>query len=152
MKYINLQREAFDEGALLKSLYDKNRGAIASFTGIVRAANKNSENDVASLMIEHHPIMTKMALEKLGDEGMERYNLASVIIIHRYGLLHSSAPIVFVAAASAHRKEAIEAVQFIMDRLKTDVPLWKKEIFADGRSQWVDQKASDIKSAALYDV
>lgn len=145
MQHIALQAKAFDAGELLRKFESKRLGAIASFCGLVR-----SENEIRALYIEHHPVMTQKALEKLCDITTQRYHLLGVTIIHRYGTLKLGEPIVFVAAASEHRKEAMEAIIFMMDRLKTDVPLWKKEIFADGSSRWIDQKQSDVERSSSW--
>jgi len=148
MHHISIQSEAFDVGLELDRLstnaMDK-IGAISSFTGIVR-----SENNITALSIEHHPVMTLKAMEQMIEHCMERYILNGVILIHRYGRLNIGEPIVLVAASSAHRKDAMRAVQFLIDRLKTDIPLWKKEIFADGTSHWIEQKQSDIAKAAEW--
>lgn len=145
MRHIALQAEPFDAGLELRKLESKRLGAIASFSGLVRC-----EKDIKALSIEHHPVMTHKALENLCALAAERYHLLGVTIIHRYGTLGLGEPIVFVAAASAHRKEAMEAIIFMMDRLKTDVPLWKKEIFADGTSHWIEQKQSDVDRSSSW--
>lgn len=147
MRHISLQIDPFDVGHEHSRLTAiEHSGAISAFTGTVRG-----EHDIAALSIEHHPVMTIAQLERLGDISMKRYRLNGVIIIHRYGVLRLGEPIVFVAASCAHRKEAIEAVSFIMDRLKTDIPLWKKEIFSDGSSRWIEQKQSDVVRSSDYD-
>lgn len=145
MRHIALQTTVFDVGQELRKFEGKSLGAIASFSGSVR-----SENNITALSIEHHPVMTHKALEKLCAHAAERYHLLGVTIIHRYGTIKLGEPIVFVAAASAHRKEAMEAIIFMMDRLKTDVPLWKKEVFADGTSRWIEQKQSDVERSSSW--
>lgn len=152
MKYISLQMTPFDVGAEMMKLQGDHRGthsgthngAISSFTGLVRQNIAKDEKNIVSLLIEHHPVMTKMALNILADDIMQRLNVSGIIIIHLHGSLAVGDPIVFVAASSPHRKEAMEAVTYVMDRLKTDVPLWKKEIYTDGTSCWIEQKQSDI--------
>lgn len=145
MQNITLQTALFDEGDELRKFESKSIGAVASFTGLVR-----SENETIALHIEHHPIMTQKSLEQISDKVTKRYQLLGVTIIHRYGTLSLGQPIVFVAAASEHRREAMEAIVYIMDRLKTDIPLWKKEIFADGSARWIEQKQSDIDRSSLW--
>ncbi len=139
IRYISLQNCPFDPGEELCKFRSESIGAIASFTGLVR-----SENEIVALSIEHHPVMTQKTLEQLCDMVITRYHLLGVSITHRYELLKLGEPIVFVAAASVHRKAAMEAIVYMMDRLKTDIPLWKKEIFADGTSRWIEQKQSDV--------
>ncbi len=143
MQYISLQKELFDVGQELTRLSNgDNIGAISSFTGLVRA-----DNNVKALEIEHHPVMTKNALQGLADDVMNQYDLYAVIIIHRYGKLVVGEPIVLCAASSAHREQSLRGIEFMIDRLKTDVPLWKKEFYEDETSEWLQQKQSDITSA-----
>lgn len=145
IQHISLQNNPFDFGEELRRFEGNSLGAISSFSGLVR-----SENNITALFIEHHPVMTYRALEQLCINAADRYSLLGAAIIHRYGTLKLGEPIVFVASASAHRKEAMEATIYMMDHLKTDVPLWKKEIFADGSSRWIDQKQSDIERADFW--
>lgn len=145
MRHIALQAETFDAGVEIAKFNQIGLGAISSFSGVVRA-----DNDVIALTIEHHPVMTLAALQTLADECETHYNLSGIIIIHRYGMLKLGEPIIFVASSSAHRKDAIKAVEFAMDRLKTNVPLWKKEIRKDGSEHWIDQKQSDVAASQSW--
>lgn len=142
MRHIALQLEAFNAGIEIAKFNQIGLGAISSFSGVVRA-----DNDVIALSIEHHPVMTLAALEKLADDCEAQYDLSGIIIIHRYGMLKLGEPIIFVAASSAHRKDTMKAIEFAMDRLKTNVPLWKKEICKDGSEHWVEQKQSDVSAS-----
>ena len=145
MRYISLQSELFDTGLELAKFTDIGVGAISSFTGIVRA-----EHDIKALAIEHHPIMSAAALNDLADRCETKYDLRGIIIIHRYGVLDVGQPIVLVAASSPHRKDAMQATAYAMDRLKTDVPFWKKEIRQDGSEHWIEQKPSDVAASQYW--
>jgi molybdopterin synthase catalytic subunit len=135
-----VQEDAFDGGAELNAFTaaQSNMGAIVSFTGIVR--------DVAAglkqMDIEHYPGMTERALEQIAADAMTRWDLGDVLVIHRYGPLHPDEPIMMVASASKHRKDAFEAADFLMDFLKSRAPFWKKEqTFAS--NDWVASKQED---------
>ncbi|MDB9707341.1 molybdenum cofactor biosynthesis protein MoaE [Planktotalea frisia] len=135
-----VQEDAFDGGAELNEFTaaQSNMGAIVSFTGIVR--------DVAAglkqMDIEHYPGMTERALEQIATDAMTRWDLGDVLVIHRYGPLHPDEPIMMVATASKHRKDAFEAADFLMDFLKSRAPFWKKEqTFAS--DDWVASKQED---------
>jgi molybdopterin synthase catalytic subunit len=80
--------------------------------------------------------MTEKALEIIENTAQDRWDLSDVVIIHRIGALTPNDRIVFVAAASAHRKEAFRACEFMIDTLKTDAPFWKKEN-TDSGTRWV---------------
>lgn len=113
-------------------------GAVASFTGIVRA-----DDGVVAITLEHYPAMTEASLRALAEEAMVRWSLLGVVLHHRVGRIELGEAVVLVGTAAAHRAEALEACSFLIDRLKTDAPFWKKEHFADKTEAWVDAKASD---------
>lgn len=137
---IRVQSEVFDTGELLRD-FGKNGqvGAIVSFTGVVR---DNADSTLQAMEIEHYPAMTKSAITDIATQAETRWNLTDVLVIHRYGTLKTGEPIMMVATASAHRKAAFEAADFLMDYLKSRAPFWKKEITADG-SDWVAAKQED---------
>ena len=142
---VRIQTEAFDAAALLASLQADRIGAISSFTGLVR-----SDDNVTAIELEHYPAMTEASLRAVAADALGRWNLSGAIIVHRVGKMAVGEAIVFVAAASAHRAEALAACAFLIDRLKTDAPFWKKE-YRGERAQWVEAKASDDARAADWD-
>lgn len=120
-------------------------GAIVSFTGLVRG-----EGGLQALEIEHYPGMTERAIGAIMDKAETRWPLLGLTVIHRFGTLAPGAPIVFVAAAAAHRAPAFAAVDFVMDYLKSRAPFWKREIGADGQASWVAAKAGDEAALARW--
>jgi len=147
---VSVQTDNFDIGALSESVRadDATSGAIVTFTGIVRELEV-ADTRLNALFLEHYPGMTEKALEKIATQARERWELGNIVICHRVGRLNLNENIVFVGVGSAHRVNAFEAAQFIMDYLKKDAPFWKKEISSDGE-QWVEQKASDLKAADAW--
>ncbi|MEM0911768.1 MAG: molybdenum cofactor biosynthesis protein MoaE [Pseudomonadota bacterium] len=125
-----------------KSAPGKN-GAIVTFTGLVR--DYTIDDNVSSIYIEHYEGMTEKAIEKICHEAHLRWSLGCIRVIHRIGELAAAEQIVFVGVTSAHRKDAFEAAQFLMDYLKQSVPLWKKEFTGKG-ADWVEAKQSDAES------
>jgi molybdopterin synthase catalytic subunit len=142
---VRVQIDAFDSAALLVSLEADGVGAISSFIGLVR-----SDDAVTAIELEHYPAMTEASLRAIATEAQRRWNLSGAIIVHRVGKIAVGEAIVFVAAASSHRAEAIAACAFLIDRLKTDVPFWKKE-FRGKQANWVEAKTSDHARAAGWD-
>ncbi|WP_093007698.1 molybdenum cofactor biosynthesis protein MoaE [Sphingomonas palmae] len=116
-------------------------GAVATFTGLVRA-----DDGVATLELEHYPGATEAALTRLAEEAVERWSLSAASIIHRVGPMQPGERIVFTGAASAHRAAALEACAFLIDRLKTDAPFWKREVVG-GEGRWVEARDSDDHAA-----
>jgi molybdopterin synthase catalytic subunit len=145
---IAVQEEDFDAGAELAALAGDGAGGVASFIGVVRG--EAGGRKLAALRLEHYPGMTEAALARLADEALARWELTGVTLIHRVGRLLPGQNIVFVAAASAHRAEALAATAYLIDRLKTDAPFWKAEEFADGAARWVAARAEDEAAAAAW--
>jgi len=138
MMFIRIQTETIDVSTQLTRLENLDGGAVASFTGIAR-----KDGNVMAIELEHFPGMTETILQQLTQQATERWKLLGATIIHRVGRIEVGEAIVFVAAASNHRAEALEACSYLIDRLKTDAPFWKKEHRADGSADWVEAKASD---------
>lgn len=145
MRRICVQTEDFDSGAELARLETLGGGAVASFTGLVRG-----DDGLTALTLEHYPGMTEAALNALADQAEARWPLAGLVLIHRVGRMAVGERIVLVATASPHRAAALEACSFLIDRLKTDAPFWKKEERGSGESHWVEARASDDHAAARW--
>ncbi len=142
---VAVQPAAIEVGAEL-DLHDRGgHGASASFIGRVRG-----EGDLTELFLEHHPVMTKAGLADLAHAAVDRWQLSALTLTHRVGAMAPGDTIVLVLASSAHRGEALAACEFLIDRLKTDVMLWKRETFADGRVAWVEAREGDTARAERW--
>lgn len=137
--------EDFDIGAETLRVAGQGGGAIASFIGQVRDDGK-----LASLELEHYPAMTQKALREIAETALAEWPLHAVTIIHRVGALAVGENIVLVVTGSDHREAAIESCSFIMDRLKTVAPFWKKETRTDGATKWIEERESDIEAAEKW--
>jgi len=146
---IRVQEADFDAGRELEALTRGRTdvGAVASFIGLVRDANDGS--DVASLTLEHYPGMTEKALGEICAQALARWDILETLVIHRIGALVPGDRIVLVGVSSAHRGEAFEACEFIMDYLKTRAPFWKKEATPQGE-RWVEARESDDAAAQRW--
>jgi molybdopterin synthase catalytic subunit len=142
---VSVRPDRFDVGAELAAVAGDGAGAVASFIGHVRG-----DDGVTAIELEHYPAMTEASLRSLADDAVSRWELTACTIIHRVGRMEVDEGIVLVATASAHRAEALAACAFLIDRLKTDAPFWKKE-FRDGISSWVEAKDSDSDRAAQWE-
>lgn len=141
-----IQQADFDsakENAKLKQ-HSLQVGAVAEFTGCVRADEQNN-NTIKAIFLEHYSPMTEHAIEKIIQQAAERWSLIAVTVIHRVGELKTGDNVVYVGAASKHRKDALACIEFVMDFLKNDVPIWKKEL-TENDSHWVEQKATDVEA------
>ncbi|MEO5577785.1 MAG: molybdenum cofactor biosynthesis protein MoaE [Sphingomicrobium sp.] len=142
-----LSPDPIDPIALLETFTRAARGAgaIVSFAGVVRG-----EGGVDELWLDHHPHLTEQAIGNLTEETKQRFTLDALSIVHRIGSVAQGEPIVFVAAAAKHRRAAFDAVDHAMDRLKTDVPLWKRESGADG-TRWIEARPEDHHDRARWE-
>ena len=146
---IKVQRENFDVGAELATLYAdrENVGAVASFIGLVR--DVAGPGELSAMTLEHYPGMTEKQLQQLEADALQRWPLDRVLIIHRYGRLLPGDQIVLCATTSAHREAAFAACTFLMDWLKTKAPFWKLEEVG-GKTEWVEAKDADDEAAAKW--
>ena len=147
---IRVQQAPFDAGVEQRALCEgrSDIGAVVCFTGLVR--DFNEKPDVEALSLEHYPGMTEASLAEIVSEAEQRWPLDGVRLIHRVGRLAPGDPIVLVAVASAHRRAAFEACDFIMDYLKTRAPFWKNEHTQHG-AYWVAERATDTHAARRWE-
>ncbi|MCE2658271.1 MAG: molybdenum cofactor biosynthesis protein MoaE [Rubrivivax sp.] len=147
---VSIQTADFDTAAEIAALHGQHGGvgAIVSFTGTVRdrdgnLAGQTPDSLITALELEHYPGMTERAIEQMIDAAFTRFNILGARVVHRVGPLKPLDRIVLVLVTSAHRGQAFQACEFLMDYLKTQAPFWKKESTADGGSQWVDARVAD---------
>ena len=143
---VSVQTDDFDlsdEVAALRAA-DAGVGAVATFIGTVRGTDSD-----ATLELEHYPGMTERAIETMIDAACTRFALRAVRVVHRVGVLPLGAQVVLVAVTAAHRRDAFEGCEFLMDYLKTQAPFWKKEQ-VQGSAQWVDARSDDDEALARW--
>jgi len=146
---VTIQQTDFDLSAEVAALRegDPQVGAIATFVGTVR--DRNDGASVSAMELEHYPGMTERAIESMIAEAHRRFDLRGVRVIHRVGALKPRDQIVLVAVTSAHRHDAFQACEFLMDYLKTQAPFWKKETTPEG-ARWVDARQADDAALARW--
>ena len=137
----HLFAEAFDPWALLaqweRALPLHGLGATSVFVGRMRDVNE--QQDVQGMFLEHYPGMTERELERVINEAAARWPLAACEVAHRIGAVEPADTLVVVAVWSAHRVAARDAGAEILERLKHEVPFWKRERLADGSERWLDK-------------
>jgi molybdopterin synthase catalytic subunit len=141
---VSIDDAPIELGVEVAALEERGAGAVATFTGVVRG-----DNGVTALELEHYPGMTEGALITLAEVAMQRWSLLGVTMVHRVGVMVPGDRIVFVGTAAEHRKEALEACAFLIDRLKTDAPFWKRESRGEAAS-WVEARDSDAAAAGRW--
>lgn len=139
---ILILREPLDPEAEARCLRARavGAGAIVTFTGVVR----DDGGGALRLVLEQCPGLTANEIERFAGGVCRRWPLLALVIRHRVGEIGVAEPIVFVGAASAHRRAAFEAADCVMDYLKSAAPFWKREV-TDCGSRWIEPKAGDYR-------
>lgn len=115
-------------------------GALVSFVGLCR--DNNDGVAVRQLHIDHYAGFTEKEIARLARDVAARFACPDILVVHRVGDIAPGEAIVLVAALSHHRANAFDAVRVLMDYLKTDAPLWKKETGAQS-TRWIEPRAED---------
>ncbi len=151
MPRVFIQADDFDLGheTLQLRRHDGGVGAVVAFVGTVR--EHSSGTAVSEMELEHYPGMTEAAIEAMVDEALARFDILGARVIHRVGRLLAREQIVLVLVSSAHRGQAFQACEFLMDYLKTQAPFWKKEHTPDG-AHWVDARVADDEALARWGI
>nr|WP_310383983.1 molybdenum cofactor biosynthesis protein MoaE [Roseateles sp.] len=147
---VRIQTEDFELGAETQALRAGGGGgigAVVAFVGTVRDSSHGQR--VSAMELEHYPGMTEAAIEAMIDAAFARFDILAARVIHRVGALLACDQIVLVLVASAHRGQAFQACEFLMDYLKTQAPFWKKETTPEG-ADWVDARDSDDAALARW--
>lgn len=126
----------------------KDEGAVVTFVGLARPRSAAGK-EVSGLFLDHHPRLTDASLREIAEHSAKRFDVAALHIVHRCGEVAPGEAIVFVAAASLHRRAAFEAAEYAMDRLKTEAVFWKREDAIDG-SRWIEPTTIDRVDRARW--
>ncbi|HXW53184.1 MAG TPA: molybdenum cofactor biosynthesis protein MoaE [Myxococcota bacterium] len=109
-------------------------GGFVNFVGRVRQFNHNKE--VALLFYEAHTTLSKKMFDSLEKTARERFSMVQCHAVHRLARVEVSEDAVSIATLAAHRREAFLAAEYLIDQLKRTLPIWKKEVYADGSYAW----------------
>jgi molybdopterin synthase catalytic subunit len=132
---IAITEAPIDHAAITEGVRSNNAGAVCSFLGTVR--EMTGDRRTASLDYEAYPEMALKKMAELEDEARSRWPILEAALVHRVGHLELGEISVVVAVSCPHRGQAFEACRWLIDRLKEVVPIWKKEVWADGTEEWV---------------
>jgi molybdopterin synthase catalytic subunit len=143
---IRLVDADFDAGAEISafSAAHSSAGGIASFLGQVRGGE-----GVEALELRHYAPLTLAGMHDLALAAEARWPLEGLLVVHRIGLMQPGDPIVLVAAASRHRRDAFAAAEFAMDHLKSESWFWKREK-ADGNWRWIEPREQDFADLSRW--
>ena len=134
---------ALDPQRVVEHVQSEGAGAVALFYGIVR--DNNLGRRVLYLEYDAYPEMATKVMREIAEQVRDEFGAIDVAIQHRTGRLEIGETSLLVAVSSAHRRESFEACHALVDRFKTDVPIWKKEVF-EGGEEWIEGDLSPRKS------
>lgn len=142
MSFYEITNEPLDVGAIARRVVPANCGAIVTLDGFVRQFTKGRETEY--LVYEGYQPMALKEMEKLGTQAKEQFAIENVGIVHRLGKMEIGETSVVISVASPHRRAAFEACEWLIKELKRTVPIWKKEVYADGE-MWIEGE-TEVKS------
>lgn len=146
MRDIRLLTQPFNPGTLIGPFTQRNPGlgGVCTFVGEVRF-----DEGVEALELTHYEPLTLPGMHALADQVFARFDLMGLLMVHRVGVMRPGEPIVCVSAAARHRRDAIGAVDFAMDHLKSAAWFWKREKRA-GAWHWIEPRAQDAADLARW--
>ena len=144
----SIVRDEIDLEGLRSRAQDPQAGAVLIFCGDVR--NHSQEEDVSFLEYEAHEKMALKQITKIIEQARHKWKLHKVEVIHRLGKLAVTECSIAIAVSTSHRNEAYESSRYIIDTIKHSVPIWKKEHFVNGISNWSEgcEASSIIENSA----
>ena len=135
---IKISDKPIDIQACIDAVQSERAGAIDVFIGTVR--NHNNAKEVVRLEFETYDVMAVKKMEELASQAYNRWDIEKIVMIHRKGVLQIGDVAVVIAVSTPHRVASFEACQWLIDTLKTIVPIWKKEIYESGE-EWLEAHA-----------
>jgi len=133
---ITVTHDEIDAGVLIRAAQTPEMGALVTFVGVVR-----DDDGLEAMELEAYEEAAYEELAAIRDEALEHYAIDSVDIVHRVGRLQVGDTILVIVVGAGHRKEAFPACEYVIDRLKQTVPIWKKE-YRPGGEEWVAGEAT----------
>ena len=140
MELFEITEDVLDVNAIVAKVSAPQAGAISTFIGVTR--NYTEDKKVEYLFYEAYYSMSLELMEQIANEAKAQFDIEKVAISHRIGKVAIEEASVVIAVSAGHRKAAINACHFAIDRLKGIVPIWKKEFMIDGEQEWIANKES----------
>ncbi len=134
--FVTITESPIDINNLIEKTRNEDAGAIVSFQGTVRRFT--GELEVESLIYESYNEMAEKTMIKICQDALEKYNVIDINVVHRIGKIELKEDSVAICVASAHRKDAFLACEYVIDTIKEKVPIWKKDVTPKGEQQWHD--------------
>src|SRR3954451_6793830 len=140
---IQIQPDPIDAAKVTAFVADARAGGIATFLGTTRAERNPDGRELIALDYEAYTDMASKQLRDLAAAARQRWPIVRLAIVHRTGRVALAEPSVVIAVATPHRADAFDACRWIIDTLKKDVAIWKKEVWSDGSGTWVGESKDE---------
>lgn len=134
--WIDILSKPLDVSATARVL-DPTAGGVATFLGTTRFEENTGGQPLVALDYEAYPEMALKQLNDLAKRARQRWPIIKLVLLHRVGRVGLAEPSVLIAVSTPHRAEAFEACRWLIDKLKAEVAIWKKEIWSDGSDRWI---------------
>ncbi len=134
--FISISEAPIDVNYLIERTRNQHAGAIVTFQGTVRRFTGDLE--VESLVYESYREMAEKALREICLEAIEKYKVLDINVIHRIGKIGLTEDSIIICVASAHRKDAFRACEYVIDTVKEKAPIWKMDVTPQGQKKWRD--------------
>ena len=131
---------AIQPATLLAEVASAAHGASALFAGTVR--DMNDGRAVTGIEYSSYAGMAEKEMQRILDEAAARFGVTAIVMEHRVGAFALAEVSVAIAAAHAHREPALDALRYCIEQIKQRVPVWKRELYADGTREWIDPTAA----------
>jgi molybdopterin synthase catalytic subunit len=138
--------QPIDTARVLAEVESAAHGAVILFVGTVREVNDG--RPVSGMEYTAYVGMAEKEMAAIANEASDRFSGSFVVIVHRIGELAIGDASVAIATSNAHRDAAYQASRYVIEQLKTRVPIWKREHYTDGTREWIDPTARPVMSAA----
>ena len=142
-QWLVVSPDALTVDEAVKFVQDVTAGGVAVFLGTTRLERNEHGRELAALDYEAYEEMARRQLRELARAARTRWPVIRVSILHRTGRVEPAEPSVVIAVSTPHRADAFDACRWLIDTLKKDVAIWKKEVWADGSTSWVDPGVVD---------
>jgi molybdopterin synthase catalytic subunit len=136
-EWIDLSAQPLDPQAAAAFVSDSRAGGIAVFLGTTRAESNEGGRPLVALDYEAYPDMVRPQLKTLASRARQQWPIVKLALLHRVGRVALAEPSVIIAVSTPHRQDAFDACRWLIDTLKSEAAIWKKEIWADGSGSWV---------------
>jgi len=133
---VELRSSPLDVAAAVAAVGDAGGGAIAMFLGTTRPETREDGRKLMGLEYEAYCAMAEAQMHRLAEEARGRWPICKLVILHRIGRVNVGQPSVLIAVSTPHRTQGFEACRFLIDQLKAQATIWKKEVWEDGSSTW----------------